>query len=53
MTWRFIYFVSVDGITEDVRLHQKISEEDKKSALQVLRSVSSAGDKYADHLTGK
>ena len=53
MTWRFIYFVSVDGIIEDVRLHQEISEEDKKSALQVSRSVSSAADKYADYLTGK
>ena len=48
MTWRFIYFISVDGIIEDMRLHQEISSEDTKSALQVSRSL--AADKYADHL---
>ena len=51
MTWRFIYFISVDGIIEDMRLHQEISSEDTKSALQVSRSL--AADKYADHLIGK
>ena len=51
MAWRFIYFVSVDGKVEDMRLHKQMSLQDLNNALQV--TVSSTSEKYSEHLTGK